>query len=51
MFIAIVGTPSSGKKTVLDYLCAKYEFKRLHVNTRATADSEVGLSFLNPETL
>ena len=29
MFIAIVGTPSAGKKTVLEYLVTKYGFQEL----------------------
>ncbi|OWZ67936.1 hypothetical protein AYX14_03324 [Cryptococcus neoformans] len=32
MFIAIIGTPSSGKRTVLQYLEKKYGFKHLRLN-------------------
>jgi dCMP deaminase len=29
MLIAIVGTPSAGKRTVLDYLVARHGFRRV----------------------
>lgn len=33
MFIAIVGTPSSGKGTVLDYLLTKHGFERIGLSS------------------
>jgi dCMP deaminase len=33
MFIAIVGTPSSGKGTVLDYLITKHGFERIGLSS------------------
>ncbi|WRT66944.1 uncharacterized protein IL334_003909 [Kwoniella shivajii] len=34
MFIAIIGTPSSGKRTVLEYLERKYGFKRVRLDRK-----------------
>ena len=39
MFIAIVGTPSSGKRTVLEYLKSQHGFQEI---TLTTTPSEVG---------
>jgi dCMP deaminase len=33
MFIAIVGTPSSGKNTILDYLIVTHGFERIGLSS------------------
>ncbi|OCF55213.1 dCMP deaminase [Kwoniella mangroviensis CBS 10435] len=37
MFIAIIGTPSSGKQTILEYLEKKYGFKRVTLEKKGKA--------------
>ncbi|OCF72058.1 dCMP deaminase [Kwoniella mangroviensis CBS 8886] len=37
MFIAIIGTPSSGKQTILEYLEKKYGFKRVRLEKKGKA--------------
>lgn len=41
MFIALVGTPSSGKSAVLDYLVQRHEFTRLDIATPVKGDDDV----------
>jgi len=38
MIIALVGTPSAGKHTVLNYLVTKHDFKRLDLVSSALED-------------
>jgi dCMP deaminase len=39
MFIAIVGTPSSGKRTILEYLVQKHKFQEIQLDSpRAQMD-------------
>ncbi|BEI85345.1 hypothetical protein CcaverHIS002_0507460 [Cutaneotrichosporon cavernicola] len=44
MFIALVGTPSSGKHAVLDYLVQRHDFTRLDLGISATDEPEQGVS-------
>jgi hypothetical protein len=35
MIIALVGTPSSGKDTVMEYLISRHDFRRLELSSSA----------------
>ncbi|WWC69645.1 uncharacterized protein I206_103588 [Kwoniella pini CBS 10737] len=47
MFIAIIGTPSSGKNTVVQYLERKYGFKRVRLDKKEKNKEVSGESKLN----
>ena len=42
MFIALIGTPSSGKNTIAQYLISKHEFRRIRFATATEGASSQG---------
>jgi dCMP deaminase len=42
MFIALVGTPSSGKRAILDYLVSRHGFTRLELDPSISRTSDEG---------
>jgi hypothetical protein len=51
MFIALVGTRSSGKSTIRDYLVAKHGFRVVKISSDAATDQQVLLLHLSPAAI
>ncbi len=44
MFIALIGTPCSGKNTIVQYLVEKHGFKRVRLNGGSPIESPVRMA-------